>query len=154
VVNHKLRGLDGATEARRGCQYQQERWLGSQSQDAGCELVLERAAEDPSVSAGPQSPAVSTCHQALCVVQFDPYRSPVTELQVPLAYAGSGWRLFAGAGIIEGSVPALEWDETAIKFEPMLRALEASGMRLGRIETEGHVTLFENHGATQHMPND
>ena len=44
--------------------------------------------------------------------------------------AGSGWRLFAGAGIVEGSVPALEWDETAIKFEPMLRALEASGAEL------------------------
>jgi len=40
---------------------------------------------------------------------------------------GSGWRLFAGAGIVEGSVPALEWEETAIKFEPMLEALAASG---------------------------
>jgi anthranilate/para-aminobenzoate synthase component I len=42
----------------------------------------------------------------------------------------SGWRLFAGAGIVEGSVPALEWEETAIKFEPMLDALRASGARL------------------------
>ena len=40
---------------------------------------------------------------------------------------GSGWRLFAGAGIVEGSVPALEWEETAIKFEPMLEALAAGG---------------------------
>jgi menaquinone-specific isochorismate synthase len=40
---------------------------------------------------------------------------------------GSGWRLFAGAGIVEGSVPALEWEETAIKFEPMLEALRSSG---------------------------
>ena len=64
------------------------------------------------------------------------------------------WRLFAGAGIIEGSVPALEWDETAIKFEPMLRALEASGVQLDRIETDGHETLFENLGATQRMLND
>jgi len=40
-----------------------------------------------------------------------------------------GWRLFAGAGIVEGSVPALEWEETAIKFEPVLQALEASGAR-------------------------
>jgi menaquinone-specific isochorismate synthase len=46
--------------------------------------------------------------------------------------AGRGWRLFAGAGIVEGSVPALEWDETAIKFEPMLGALEASGAELVR----------------------
>jgi menaquinone-specific isochorismate synthase len=44
----------------------------------------------------------------------------------------SGWRLFAGAGIVEGSVPELEWDETAIKFEPMLDALRASGMQLAR----------------------
>ena len=45
--------------------------------------------------------------------------------------AGRGWRLFAGAGIVEGSVPALEWEETAIKFEPMLGALESSGAELG-----------------------
>ena len=37
------------------------------------------------------------------------------------------WRLFAGAGIVEGSVPALEWEETAIKFTPVLEALAASG---------------------------
>lgn len=40
---------------------------------------------------------------------------------------GSGWRLFAGAGIVEGSVPALEWEETAIKFQPMLDALGGAG---------------------------
>ncbi len=39
------------------------------------------------------------------------------------------WRLFAGAGIVEGSNPGLEWEETSIKFEPMLRALAASGAR-------------------------
>ncbi len=39
-----------------------------------------------------------------------------------------GWRLFAGAGIVEGSVPALEWEETAIKFEPMLEALRGAGV--------------------------
>ncbi len=42
---------------------------------------------------------------------------------------GLRWRLFAGAGIVEGSDPVLEWDETSIKFEPMLRALAASGAR-------------------------
>ena len=51
--------------------------------------------------------------------------------------AGSGWRLFAGAGIVDGSVPALEWDETAIKFEPMLGALESSGAELDRSEGAG-----------------
>ncbi|MDX1495399.1 MAG: isochorismate synthase [Longimicrobiales bacterium] len=43
---------------------------------------------------------------------------------------GSGWRLFAGAGIVEGSVPALEWEETAIKFQPVLDALAAAGADL------------------------
>ena len=42
---------------------------------------------------------------------------------------GLRWRLFAGAGIVKGSNPGLEWDETSIKFEPMLRALAASGAR-------------------------
>ena len=36
------------------------------------------------------------------------------------------WRLFAGAGIVEGSVPALEWEETGIKFTPVLEALAAA----------------------------
>jgi isochorismate synthase len=43
---------------------------------------------------------------------------------------GSGWRLFAGAGIVEGSVPAMEWEETGIKFQPMLDALRGGGARL------------------------
>jgi isochorismate synthase len=38
---------------------------------------------------------------------------------------GARWRLFAGAGIVEGSDPALEWEETGLKFEPVLRALGA-----------------------------
>jgi menaquinone-specific isochorismate synthase len=44
---------------------------------------------------------------------------------------GSGWRLFAGAGIVKGSVPALEWEETGMKFEPMLEALRSAGAELG-----------------------
>jgi len=50
---------------------------------------------------------------------------------------GSGWRLFAGAGIVDGSVPAAEWDETAIKFEPMLEALAASGAELALAKDAG-----------------
>lgn len=44
---------------------------------------------------------------------------------------GSGvrWRLFAGAGIVEGSDPEAEWDETALKFEPALRALGFASIR-------------------------
>ncbi len=40
------------------------------------------------------------------------------------------WRLFAGAGIVDGSVPALEWEETRIKFTPVLEALRSSGVVL------------------------
>lgn len=37
------------------------------------------------------------------------------------------WRLFAGAGIVAGSDPVSEWEETGIKFEPMLQALDGAG---------------------------
>ncbi|MDZ7778892.1 MAG: isochorismate synthase [Gemmatimonadota bacterium] len=43
---------------------------------------------------------------------------------------GDQWELFAGAGIVEGSSPRSEWEETGIKFQPMLEALEAGGVRL------------------------
>lgn len=33
------------------------------------------------------------------------------------------WRLFAGAGIVAGSDPLAEWEETEIKFQPVLRAM-------------------------------
>ena len=36
---------------------------------------------------------------------------------------GTDWRLYAGAGIVDGSEPDAEWEETALKFEPALRAL-------------------------------
>lgn len=36
---------------------------------------------------------------------------------------GAAWRLFAGAGIVPGSDPALEWEETELKFDPVLRAM-------------------------------
>ncbi len=47
---------------------------------------------------------------------------------------GGEWRLFAGAGIVRGSRAEGEWDETSIKFQPVLRALEARGGRLPRVE--------------------
>ncbi len=40
------------------------------------------------------------------------------------------WRLFAGAGIVEGSDPGLEWEETAMKLTPVLEALRANGVVL------------------------
>ncbi len=39
---------------------------------------------------------------------------------------GKEARLFAGAGILPQSDPQAEWDETALKFRPMLQALDAS----------------------------
>jgi menaquinone-specific isochorismate synthase len=50
---------------------------------------------------------------------------------------GSEWRLFAGAGIVAGSKAKLEWDETRIKFKPVLRALsQARAGRAGQASTE------------------
>jgi menaquinone-specific isochorismate synthase len=40
---------------------------------------------------------------------------------------GPKWRLFAGAGIVDGSEPGAEWEETGLKFQPVLRALEEAG---------------------------
>lgn len=39
---------------------------------------------------------------------------------------GKEWRLFAGAGIVAGSDPSREWDETRIKFQPVLKALSGA----------------------------
>lgn len=36
---------------------------------------------------------------------------------------GKEWLLFAGAGIVAGSHPEGEWEETGLKFRPVLRAL-------------------------------
>lgn len=47
-------------------------------------------------------------------------------LRTAVRHAGA-WRLFAGAGIVEGSVPAMEWEETGMKFSPVLDALAAAG---------------------------
>ena len=46
----------------------------------------------------------------------------VPALRSAVGY-GTRWRLFAGAGIVEGSDPMMEWEETRLKFEPALRAL-------------------------------
>lgn len=43
---------------------------------------------------------------------------------------GRRWRLYAGAGIVDGSTAQAEWDETGIKFQPVLRALAACGAAL------------------------
>ena len=38
-------------------------------------------------------------------------------------WRGDSWRLYAGAGIVAGSDPEREWEETELKFRPMLRAM-------------------------------
>lgn len=49
---------------------------------------------------------------------------------------GDEWRLFAGAGIVSGSKPRQEWDETRIKFQPVLRALSRAGAGRTRVTPE------------------
>lgn len=62
---------------------------------------------------------------------FDPEGNGVFAPALRTAVLHQGqWRLFAGAGIVEGSVPAAEWEETGMKFTPVLEALEASGIRV------------------------
>jgi menaquinone-specific isochorismate synthase len=42
--------------------------------------------------------------------------------------------LYAGAGIVSDSIPRKEWEETALKFRPMLEALE---LEIGELEIGG-----------------
>lgn len=49
---------------------------------------------------------------------------------------GDEWRLFAGAGIVSGSEPRQEWNETRIKFQPVLRALSRAGAGRARVTPE------------------
>lgn len=50
---------------------------------------------------------------------------------------GSCWRLFAGGGIVAGSNPALEWEETELKFQPVLRAMARVGVTAGAAAGSG-----------------
>lgn len=50
---------------------------------------------------------------------------------------GSRWRLFAGCGIVAGSDPALEWEETELKFQPVLRAMARAGIAAGAAAGSG-----------------
>ncbi len=44
---------------------------------------------------------------------------------------GREWTLFAGAGIVAGSDPSKEWNETRMKFQPVLRALSSARPEAG-----------------------
>lgn len=50
---------------------------------------------------------------------------------------GSCWRLFAGGGIVAGSHPAREWEETELKFQPVLRAMARAGVAAGAAAGSG-----------------
>jgi isochorismate synthase EntC len=46
---------------------------------------------------------------------------------------GDQWRLFAGAGIVQGSEPEAEWDETTLKFQSALQALRMACSASSRV---------------------
>ena len=50
---------------------------------------------------------------------------------------GRRWRLYAGAGIVPGSDPALEWEETELKFHPVLRAMARAGVSVSAATGSG-----------------
>ncbi|MCA9905674.1 MAG: chorismate-binding protein, partial [Anaerolineae bacterium] len=100
---------------------------------------VERMHPTPALGGDPQAAAVAS------IAQIEPlargwYGAPVGwldgvgggEFAVAIRSAvalGERVRLYAGAGIVGDSVPAKEWDETALKFKPLLGALGLTGTR-------------------------
>jgi isochorismate synthase EntC len=57
---------------------------------------------------------------------FDPWGNGLFAVAIRSGLLqGSQASLFAGAGIVEGSDPLQEWQETGLKFRPMLEAIGA-----------------------------
>lgn len=95
--------------------------------------VLASLHPTPAVCGSPREVALSVLSES---EQFDRgwYAGPVgwldasgrgifvPALRSAVCFDGR-WRLFAGAGIVAGSDPAAEWEETEIKFQPVLRAM-------------------------------
>ena len=52
-------------------------------------------------------------------------------------WSRNSWRLYAGAGIVAESNSAREWDETELKFRPMLRAMAMAQLADGRPRADG-----------------
>lgn len=52
-------------------------------------------------------------------------------------WKGDSWRLYAGAGIVAGSDPEREWEETELKFRPMLHAMARAQWAGGRSGAAG-----------------
>jgi isochorismate synthase len=97
--------------------------------------LVEALHPTPAVCGRPRAEALAWIRE---VEPFDRgwYAGPVGWLDasgegefVPALRIGVGggrtWRLYAGAGIVRGSDPHSEWEETALKFEPAHRALRA-----------------------------
>jgi len=97
--------------------------------------LVEALHPTPAVCGRPREAALAMIRQA---EPFERgwYAGPVGWLDasgdgdfVPALRIGVGggrrWRLYAGAGIVEGSDPHSEWEETALKFEPAHRAIRA-----------------------------
>ncbi len=95
--------------------------------------VVETLHPTPAIGGTPRPAAVQTIAQAEPISRGW-YASPVGwidpsgggEFAVAIrsaVAAGEHARLYAGAGIVAGSVAEREWDETRLKFRPMLEAL-------------------------------
>jgi menaquinone-specific isochorismate synthase len=109
---------------------------GRVSPDQGILELVEALHPTPAVCGRPRPEALGLIREA---EPFERgwYAGPVGWLDpagngdfVPALRVGVGggarWRLYAGAGIVEGSDPHSEWEETALKFEPAHRALRAA----------------------------
>lgn len=97
--------------------------------------LLERLHPTPAVCGTPREPARALIRELEDVprgwyagaVGFVGRRSSSFAVALRcMLVDGSTARLFAGAGLVEGSEPALEWAETATKTEAMLRVLEGA----------------------------
>lgn len=101
----------------------------------GCDLLALAAALHPTPAVGglPVEPALALIEQSETVSRGW-FAGPVGwmdsagegEFVVALRSAitdGTRTRLYAGAGIVAGSDPAHEWEETELKFRPMMEAL-------------------------------
>jgi len=139
VLSGRLSALDVDPRPRvltlAGIQHLETRIRGRGSPDEDVLSLVEALHPTPAVCGRPRDRALELIREsepfdrgwyAGPVGWFDPAGDGdfVPALRSAVGH-GERWRLFAGAGIVEGSDPDAEWAETALKFEPALRALRA-----------------------------
>jgi menaquinone-specific isochorismate synthase len=103
--------------------------------DAGCHAleVVERLHPTPALGGYPRSEAIDAIKR-LETVERGWYASPVGWIDPngdgtfavairSAVSAGEEARLYAGVGIVSDSDPDREWEETGLKFKPLLEAL-------------------------------